>query len=129
MRILLPLQSNTEQQTSRPSYLQYRRCLATTAPSSSANPKLESRTPPYSSLLNKLATVRRILYSSHEKLTLAEKILYSHLAYPEESLLSGTNNGAKIRGTANLKLKPDRVAMQDASAQMALLQFMSCRLL
>ena len=47
---------------------------------------------------------------------------------PEESLLSGTNNGADIRGKANLKLKPDRVAMQDASAQMALLQFMSCGL-
>ncbi|MBE7158770.1 MAG: aconitate hydratase, partial [Rhodospirillales bacterium] len=33
-----------------------------------------------------------------------------------------------IRGNATLKLKPDRVAMQDASAQMALLQFMSCGL-
>lgn len=47
---------------------------------------------------------------------------------PEESLLSNTNNGRDIRGQANLKLKPDRVAMQDASAQMALLQFMSCGL-
>jgi homoaconitase len=61
-------------------------------------------------------------------LTLAEKILYSHLDNPEESLLSNTNNGRDIRGQANLKLKPDRVAMQDASAQMALLQFMSCGL-
>jgi homoaconitase len=61
-------------------------------------------------------------------LTLAEKILYSHLENPEESLLSNTNNGKDIRGKANLKLKPDRVAMQDASAQMALLQFMSCGL-
>ena len=42
--------------------------------------------------------------------------------------MTGTNNGADIRGKANLKLKPDRVAMQDASAQMALLQFMSCGL-
>lgn len=61
-------------------------------------------------------------------LTLAEKILYSHLDNAEESLLLGTENGRDIRGKANLKLKPDRVAMQDASAQMALLQFMSCAL-
>ena len=61
-------------------------------------------------------------------MTLAEKILYSHLDNPEESLLSNTNNGLNIRGNANLKLKPDRVAMQDASAQMALLQFMTCKL-
>ena len=33
-----------------------------------------------------------------------------------------------MRGEANLKLKVDRVAMQDASAQMALLQFMTCGL-
>ena len=62
------------------------------------------------------------------RLTLAEKILYSHLHNVEESLLSNTHNGNQIRGNATLKLKPDRVAMQDASAQMALLQFMSCGL-
>ena len=61
-------------------------------------------------------------------MTLAEKILYSHLDNPEDSLLSSTQNGKNIRGNGNLKLKPDRVAMQDASAQMALLQFMSCGL-
>ena len=61
-------------------------------------------------------------------LTLAEKILYSHLDNAEESLLTNTNGGRDVRGVANLKLKPDRVAMQDASAQMALLQFMTCRL-
>lgn len=70
--------------------------------------------------------MRRILPT--QPLTLAEKILYSHLENPEESLLTSTNNGTDIRGKANLKLKPDRVAMQDASAQMALLQFMSCGL-
>ncbi len=62
------------------------------------------------------------------QLTLAEKILYSHLDHVEESLLSNTQNGKEVRGNATLKLKPDRVAMQDASAQMALLQFMSCGL-
>lgn len=71
--------------------------------------------------------MRRIL-GSNRKLTLSEKILYSHLDNPEESLLSNTNNGTSVRNNANLKLKPDRVAMQDASAQMALLQFMSCGL-
>lgn len=71
--------------------------------------------------------VRRVL-SPNRRLTLAEKILYSHLENPAESLLTSTQNGASIRGVANLKLKPDRVAMQDASAQMALLQFMSCGL-
>jgi len=63
-----------------------------------------------------------------QRLTLAEKILYSHLDNVEESLLTDTAGGRDIRGKANLKLKPDRVNMQDASAQMALLQFMSCNL-
>ncbi|KAF2156484.1 mitochondrial aconitate hydratase [Myriangium duriaei CBS 260.36] len=107
-----------------------RRSLATATTPNAASPlseaQLASRTPPYPKLLNRLHQVRRILPT--RPLTLAEKILYSHLDSPEESLLTGTNNGADIRGKANLKLKPDRVAMQDASAQMALLQFMSCGL-
>jgi len=49
-------------------------------------------------------------------LTLAEKILWSHLADPEGAEL--------VRGRSFLELHPDRVAMQDATAQMALLQFM-----
>ncbi|KAK0437814.1 aconitate hydratase [Armillaria borealis] len=50
-------------------------------------------------------------------LTLSEKILYGHLDDP---------HGQDIeRGTSYLKLRPDRVACQDATAQMALLQFMS----
>ncbi|KAH7094732.1 mitochondrial aconitate hydratase-like protein [Paraphoma chrysanthemicola] len=105
-----------------------RRCLATShAVPSARNIDIASRTPPYPKLLGRLKEVRRVLGSSRQ-LTLAEKILYSHLDNPEESLLSNTNNGKDIRGQANLKLKPDRVAMQDASAQMALLQFMSCGL-
>jgi homoaconitase len=105
-----------------------RRSLATSHDVPSArNVDLASRTPPYPKLLSRLSEVRRVLGSSRQ-LTLAEKVLYSHLESPEESLLSNTNNGRDIRGQANLKLKPDRVAMQDASAQMALLQFMSCGL-
>jgi aconitate hydratase len=49
-------------------------------------------------------------------LTLAEKILFAHLTDPE--------GAAFERGTSFLDLNPDRVAMQDATAQMALLQFM-----
>jgi len=48
-------------------------------------------------------------------LTLAEKILYSHM--PDQ------DGPAAIRGKTYLELLPDRVAMQDATAQMALLQF------
>ncbi|RDL37839.1 uncharacterized protein BP5553_05272 [Venustampulla echinocandica] len=105
------------------------RSLATVTTKSSHdyNPDIESRTPPYPKLLKRLHEVRRLLGSARQ-LTLAEKILYSHLDNPEESLLSNTDNGLNIRGNANLKLKPDRVAMQDASAQMALLQFMTCNL-
>lgn len=50
-------------------------------------------------------------------LTLSEKILYSHLDDPK--------NQDIVRGTSYLRLRPDRVAMQDATAQMALLQFIS----
>ncbi|WP_080056619.1 aconitate hydratase [Spirosoma aerolatum] len=50
-------------------------------------------------------------------LTLSEKILYSHL-------FAGTPTQAYERGKAYVDFAPDRVAMQDATAQMALLQFM-----
>ena len=50
-------------------------------------------------------------------LTLAEKILYSHLA-------EGIPTKAYERGKSYVDFNPDRVAMQDATAQMALLQFM-----
>src|SRR6267378_2989493 len=51
-------------------------------------------------------------------LTLSEKILYSHLH-------SSQNFQAFGRGKSYVDFSPDRVAMQDATAQMALLQFMS----
>lgn len=50
-------------------------------------------------------------------LTLAEKILYAHL-------WDGTPNNPYTRGKSYVDFAPDRVAMQDATAQMALLQFM-----
>jgi len=53
-------------------------------------------------------------------LTLAEKILASHMTDPE--------NGDWDPGITQLALKPDRVAMQDVTGQMALLQFMQAGL-
>lgn len=50
-------------------------------------------------------------------LTLTEKILYSHLD-------EGAASKAYERGKSYVDFRPDRVAMQDATAQMALLQFM-----
>src|SRR5918997_1506687 len=51
-------------------------------------------------------------------LTLSEKILYTHLYKPA--------GAAYDRGRDYVDFAPDRVAMQDATAQMALLQFMTC---
>jgi aconitate hydratase len=68
----------------------------------------------YKKMSENLAIVRSRL---NRPLTYAEKILYSHLDDP---------HGQDIeRGTSYLKLRPDRVACQDATAQMAILQFMS----
>jgi aconitate hydratase len=50
-------------------------------------------------------------------LTLTEKILYSHLS-------EGNTSVDYKRGESYVSFNPDRVAMQDATAQMALLQFM-----
>ncbi|KAL2009798.1 hypothetical protein VTN00DRAFT_5605 [Thermoascus crustaceus] len=68
----------------------------------------------YKKMSENLDIVRRRL---NRPLTYAEKILYSHLDDP---------HGQEIeRGKSYLKLRPDRVACQDATAQMAILQFMS----
>ncbi|KAJ9660445.1 aconitate hydratase [Neophaeococcomyces mojaviensis] len=104
-----------------------RRRYAVHATPSQSSARRKAAVPPYQKILSGFEDVRIVLGSSR-KLTLAEKILYAHLDNIEESLLQNTNNGKDIRGNANLKLKPDRVAMQDASAQMAILQFMTCDL-
>ena len=68
----------------------------------------------YSEYRNKIETIRKVL---NRPLTYAEKILYSHLwETPKQELKKGKDYS---------ELAPDRVAMQDATAQMALLQFMS----
>ncbi|MDF1699102.1 MAG: aconitate hydratase [Saprospiraceae bacterium] len=68
----------------------------------------------YESLGEKLLVVKEVL---GRPLTLAEKILYTHLN-PESPLKN------YARGKDYVFFSPDRVAMQDATAQMALLQFM-----
>jgi aconitate hydratase len=61
----------------------------------------------------KIEEIRKIAGRS---LTLAEKILYSHLCEASSTMFS--------RGKDYVDFAPDRVAMQDATAQMAMLQFM-----
>lgn len=68
----------------------------------------------YKNLPAKVEAARKIV---GRPLTLTEKILYSHLHIDQKS-----ENFA--RGASYVDFAPDRVAMQDATAQMALLQFM-----
>src|SRR5882762_4929787 len=87
----------------------FQRYLATHAPLSEKD--CSSITPPYSVLVKNLGQVRKLL--KNRPLTLSEKILYSHLHDPQKCLAGG----GQIRGEAYLQLSPERVAMQDASAQ------------
>ncbi len=68
----------------------------------------------YSRMDERIAAARKVV---NKPLTLAEKILYSHLT-------EGNASQAYERGNSYVDFGPDRVAMQDATAQMALLQFM-----
>lgn len=67
----------------------------------------------YANSRERLSVIRKRL---NRPLTLGEKIVYGHLDDPQNQELE--------RGKSFLLLRPDRVAMQDATAQMALLQFM-----
>ncbi len=68
----------------------------------------------YQNLPEKVDQARKIL---NRPMTLAEKILYAHLA-------DNLPDKPYERGKDYVNFNPDRVAMQDATAQMALLQFM-----
>src|SRR5882724_102870 len=68
----------------------------------------------YAGLPGKIEAGRKI---TGKPLTLTEKILYSHL--------SQSAGKPHARGKDYVEFAPDRVAMQDATAQMALLQFMT----
>ncbi|WP_165020553.1 aconitate hydratase [Dysgonomonas sp. ZJ279] len=69
----------------------------------------------YESFPTKVDNAKKVL---NKPLTLCEKILYAHLS---------PNEGVKdyVRATDYVNFAPDRVAMQDATAQMALLQLMN----
>ena len=68
----------------------------------------------YSTLDKKINAARKLF---NRPLTLTEKILSTHIAKQLDTI--------PIREKTYIQLNPDRVAMQDATAQMALLQFMS----
>src|SRR5690554_6315621 len=68
----------------------------------------------YSKMGERIEAARKVL---NRPMTLTEKILYSHLD-------QGKPTQEFERRKSYVDFKPDRVAMQDATAQMALLQFM-----
>lgn len=72
-----------------------------------------------------IETLRQLKHGSKRPLTLTEKLLYSHLIMRKEHpwTLDGIERGATV-----LQLHPDRVACHDATATMALLQFISAGL-
>ena len=69
----------------------------------------------YAAMPGRIAKARKVV---GKPLTLSEKILYAHLHSSQDLQAFG-------RGKSYVDFAPDRVAMQDATAQMALLQFMS----
>jgi aconitate hydratase len=69
---------------------------------------------PYEKLVQRLDIVKKRL---NRPLTMSEKVLYSHLDDPANQEIE--------RGVSYLRLRPDRVACQDATAQMAMMQFIS----
>lgn len=69
----------------------------------------------YAQMAERVEAARKVV---GRPLTLTEKILYAHL-------FDGIPTQAFERGKSYVDFAPDRVAMQDATAQMALLQFMS----
>lgn len=77
-------------------------------------PQIENLRKFYSDLPGRILRIRNVL---NKPLTLTEKIMYSHLF--DHSEISVFKRGADY-----VEFAPDRVAMQDATAQMALLQFM-----
>ena len=68
----------------------------------------------YAKMDERVKAARKVL---NKPMTLTEKILYSHLD-------QGAATEEYTRSKSYVDFKPDRVAMQDATAQMALLQFM-----
>lgn len=69
----------------------------------------------YQTLPERIERAKKVL---NRPMTLTEKILYAHLD-------AGEKLGSFVRGKDYVNFAPDRVAMQDATAQMALLQLMN----
>jgi hypothetical protein len=85
--------------------------LHTTIMAYTAMSKFDQKSPvPYEKLVTNLELVKS---RQNRPMTLSEKILYSHLDDPAG------------QDTSYLRLRPDRVTMQDATAQTAMLQFIS----
>ncbi|KAJ2555024.1 aconitate hydratase [Coemansia sp. RSA 1933] len=90
---------------------------ASTTTAGISGPQARATVPNYELFASRLAKARATVLEN-KPLTLAQKILYAHLH------AVGSMTSAPVPGESYLKLSPDRVAMQDASAQMAILQFM-----
>ncbi|KAJ2787607.1 aconitate hydratase [Coemansia interrupta] len=105
------------QQTIRTAKIGRRYATAAAAGGGGSGPQARAAVPNYALFSERLALARATVLENRP-LTLAQKILYAHL----HDVSSMTR--APVAGETYLKLSPDRVAMQDASAQMAILQFM-----
>ncbi|KAF4981501.1 hypothetical protein FZEAL_2686 [Fusarium zealandicum] len=97
------------------------RCLATHSSQVALSP-LE----PYNPLDydSRLQSLHRVRGTKQRPLTLSEKLLYSHLIHDRDDWALDDI----VRGKTILRLRPDRVACHDATATMALLQFISADL-
>ncbi|OGQ69064.1 MAG: aconitate hydratase [Deltaproteobacteria bacterium RIFCSPLOWO2_12_FULL_50_11] len=100
-------------------------------PTIETTPEILKKT--YQKMEERLGIVRRRL---QRPLTFVEKILFGHLDNPEKQELNPGPTPLRgfegprppAGGGAYLQLRPDRIAMQDATAQMAILQFMQAQL-
>lgn len=106
----------------RYSWANYTRRLATFAPRVSISPLNPDSPLDYDRRISQLEAVKN---GSRRPLTLTEKILYSHLYTAPDHVWSLDEIR---RGQTLLHLRPDRVACHDATATMALLQFISAGL-
>lgn len=95
------------------------RAMATVTPNAPAMSRFElDRHIDYSKLDTNIHIAREQLC---RPLTYAEKVIYGHLDKPETARNI-------VRGQSYIKVRPSRVALQDVSGQMALLQFMTANL-
>ncbi|KAF4775510.1 hypothetical protein HER10_EVM0011292 [Colletotrichum scovillei] len=123
LALLKATRSNGRSSFKQSSYAAWRRHFAT--PAASVQVPL-SPLEPYNPLDygSRLQALHDLQKSNKRPLTLSEKILYSHLVPGKD----GWSLDEIHRGKTILRLRPDRVACHDATATMALLQFISAGL-